>query len=149
MKSVTSKLTDKINWFPGHMKKALRLMQENVGNVDVFIEIRDARLPYSTRNSEFDAIVKAARKEKVIVFNKMDLCDLKKTNKVIKDYNDYGVPCMGISTQKHDDMRQMVSVLKDQYKGKYKQVGLWMMAYGMPNMGKSSIMNQIRSISDI
>lgn len=85
----------------------------------------------------------------MIVFNKYDLCDQRKTDKIIKDYNDYGIRCFAVSSQKHDDMRGILGYLKENYKHKYKQVGLWMMACGTPNVGKSSIINQIRSISDL
>lgn len=85
----------------------------------------------------------------MILFNKYDLCDEKKTDKIIKDYNDYGIKCFAVSTQKHDDMRKILAYLKDNYRHKYKQVGLWMMVCGTPNVGKSSIINQIRSISDL
>lgn len=85
----------------------------------------------------------------MIVFNKYDLCDQSKTDKIIKDYNDYGIRCFAVSSQKHDDMRGILGYLKENYKHKYKQVGLWMMACGTPNVGKSSIINQIRSISDL
>lgn len=115
----------------------------------MLVEIRDARLPYSSRNSEFDSLVKSGKKDKVIIFNKMDVCDPLKTNKVIKDYNDLGITCFGVSSHKHDDMRKIVTIMRDKYRGKYKQVGCWMMVYGMPNVGKSSILNQLRSISDI
>lgn len=69
--------------------------------------------------------------------------------KVIKDYNDYGITCFGVSTKKHDDMRKIIGILREKYKSKYRQVGLWFMTYGMPNVGKSSILNQLRSISDL
>lgn len=69
--------------------------------------------------------------------------------KIIKDYNDYGILCFGVSSQKHDDMRKIIALLREKYKSKYKQVGLWFMAYGMPNVGKSSILNQLRNISDL
>ena len=46
-------------------------------------------------------------------------------------------------------MRKVIGILKDKYRTKYKQVGLWLMAYGMPNVGKSSLINQIRNISDL
>ena len=79
----------------------------------------------------------------------MDLCDLKKTNKIIEDYNAYGITSFGISTTKHDDMRKIIGILKNKYQSKYKQVGIWFMAFGMPNVGKSSLLNQLRSISDL
>ena len=65
----------KINWFPGHMYRALRLMKENVREVDMFVELRDARVPISSRNGEFDEIITNNNKKKLIVFNKFDLCN--------------------------------------------------------------------------
>ncbi len=59
---VIANLKDHINWFPGHMKKTLRLIEENCNKVDVFIEIRDARIPYCSRNPEFDMIIKKNQK---------------------------------------------------------------------------------------
>ena len=86
-----AKVTGTINWFPGHMRKALRTIEDNCKNVDVFLEIRDARIPFSSKNSEFDTIIKANQKKKHIIFNKFDLCDQKKTIKIIQDYQDYGI----------------------------------------------------------
>lgn len=113
------------------------------------MEIRDARIPYCSRNPEFDLIIKKSQKEKLIIFNKYDLCDPAKTDKIIKDYNDYGIKCFAVSTRQHDDMRKILGYLKEHYRMKYKQVGLWLMVCGTPNVGKSSIINQIRSISDL
>ncbi len=48
---------EKINWFPGHMHRALRLMNDYVKNVDLFLEIRDARVPISSKNDEFDELI--------------------------------------------------------------------------------------------
>lgn len=48
------KLAERINWFPGHMYKALREVKERVGDIDTFLEIRDSRIPFSSRNYEFD-----------------------------------------------------------------------------------------------
>ena len=67
----------------------------------------------------------------------------------MRDYNDYGITCLGVSTKKHDDMRKVIAILNNTYQKKYKQVGLWFMAFGMPNVGKSSLLNQLRSISDL
>ena len=79
-------------------KRIFLVMNESTQYVDVFLEIRDARIPYSSRNSEFDKVIKQAQKEKVIVFNKIDISDPVKTNKIIKDYNDYGITCFGVSS---------------------------------------------------
>jgi len=147
--NVIKNLKEHINWFPGHMQKALRKIEESTYKVDVFMEMRDARIPYCSRNPEFDAIIKKNQKEQIIIFNKYDLCDKKKTDKIIKDYNDYGIKCFPVSTQSHDDMRKVLGILNDNFRHKYKQVGLWIMVCGAPNVGKSSLINQIRSISDL
>jgi ribosome biogenesis GTPase A len=131
------------------MKKTLRLIEESTSKVDLFIEIRDARIPYCSRNPEFDLIIKRSQKEKIIIFNKYDLCDTAKTDKIISDYNSYGLKCFAVSTRTHDDMRKMLGYLKEHYRHKYSQVGLWLMACGCPNVGKSSIINQLRGISDL
>ena len=93
--------------------------------------------------------MRKAQKEKLIIFNKFDLCDEKKTRKIIKDYNSYGIACQTVSTHTHDDMRQMIKTLKDRYERKYSQIGLWFMVCGMPNVGKSTLINQMRNISDL
>lgn len=54
---VCPKLGEKVNWFPGHMYRALRIMKEHVSDVDMFIELRDARVPISSRNIEFDDLI--------------------------------------------------------------------------------------------
>ena len=57
MKNISAtipQISEKISWFPGHMYRALRLMRENVNKIDYFIEIRDSRIPISSRNQEFD-----------------------------------------------------------------------------------------------
>ncbi len=113
------------------------------------MEIRDARIPFSSRNSEFDAIIKSNQKKKHIIFNKFDLCDQKKTQKIINDYQEYGIQCFAVSTKNHDDMRKIIGVLRANYERKYEKVGLWLAICGMPNVGKSSIINQVRMISDL
>ena len=60
-----------IQWFPGHMAKTRRLIQENLKLVDVVIEILDARIPYSSKNPEIDKIIQ--NKKRVIILNKSDL----------------------------------------------------------------------------
>ena len=51
------KRVEKINWFPGHMFRALRLVNEFTSNIDIFLEVRDARVPISSRNDEFDKLI--------------------------------------------------------------------------------------------
>lgn len=64
----------KINWFPGHMAKTYRLLPENLKKADLFLEIRDSRIPITSANTELDKIIPENVK-RYIIFNKFDLCD--------------------------------------------------------------------------
>ena len=66
-----------IQWYPGHMTKTRRMMEENISLVDIVIELLDARLPYSSKNPDIDNLAKS--KKRIIIMNKVDLADEKKT----------------------------------------------------------------------
>ena len=72
-----------IQWFPGHMAKALRLVKENLKLVDIVIELLDARIPISSKNPDIDELVNS--KPRIVILNKSDLADEKTT----KDWIDY------------------------------------------------------------
>lgn len=64
----------KLNWFPGHMAKTYRLLPDQLKKTDIFLEIRDSRIPVSSGNSELDYVIPESVK-RIILFNKYDLCD--------------------------------------------------------------------------
>ena len=66
---------NKINWYPGHMHRGHKLIEQLASKIDLFMEIRDARAPVSTFNKEIDNILKSHSKEKIVLFNKYDLCN--------------------------------------------------------------------------
>ena len=70
-----------INWYPGHMAKTKRLILENINLIDIVYEVIDARMPYSSRVREIDDIIK--NKPRLIIMTKLDLCDIKETDKII------------------------------------------------------------------
>lgn len=72
-----------INWFPGHMRKALRLLEDELKKVDVFVEVRDARIPKTSRNPELIAALPPKIK-RLVVYNKIDLTNEKKALEMIK-----------------------------------------------------------------
>jgi ribosome biogenesis GTPase A len=71
-----------INWFPGHMKKAFLELENEIKKADMFIEVRDARIPYTSHNTELLSLI-PSRMKRLIVFNKMDLANEKKTLSII------------------------------------------------------------------
>ena len=64
----------KINWYPGHMAKTYRLLPTNMKKIDLFLEVRDSRIPISSGNSELNQMIPSNVK-RIILFNKFDLCD--------------------------------------------------------------------------
>ena len=78
-----------IQWYPGHMTKTRRMMEEKISLVDIVIELLDARLPFSSKNPEIDNL--ARNKKRIVILNKVDLADEKKT----KEWKN---SCFGIGT---------------------------------------------------
>lgn len=138
-----------IQWFPGHMAKTRRLISENLKNVDAVIELLDARIPYSSRNPEIQKI--CADKPSIILLNKADLADPTVTKSFIDRYSNEKHICIetdcisgkGIS-QITPAIRSLCKEKLERYEGK-GMVGrsLKAMVVGIPNVGKSSLINKI------
>ena len=77
-----------IQWYPGHMTKTRRMMEENISLVDIVIELLDARLPFSSKNPEIDNL--ARNKKRIVILNKVDLADEKKTKEWRAYFEDKG-----------------------------------------------------------
>lgn len=134
-----------INWYPGHMKKTRELIAENLKMVDIVIEVIDARIPVSSRNPIIDELVK--NKRRLIVLNKSDLSDpaaneawaehFKKQGNLVLSMN-----CMtGIGV---GQLYKLLSRLQDEKnEGQLRKKSLRMMIVGVPNVGKSSLINRM------
>ena len=72
-----------INWFPGHMRKAMRLLDDELKTVNLFIEVRDARIPITSQNQDLINVLPQQMK-RIIVYNKIDLANQKKSIEIIK-----------------------------------------------------------------
>lgn len=141
--------TPSIQWFPGHMAKTRRLMKENLDMVDIVVELRDARIPKSSRNPEIETIV--GSKPRIVVFNKVDLADPNVTKEWMDYYHSYGVNTLCIDCKSGAGLKQFVpqvrEILKDeiarrQAKGMSGKA-IRMMICGVPNVGKSSLINRL------
>ena len=77
------KLPKNINWYPGHMRETMRLLGDELKKVDLFIEVRDARIPYTSHNPELLEQLPQQMK-RLVVFNKIDLANEKKSMELIK-----------------------------------------------------------------
>lgn len=76
-------MPSRINWFPGHMRKTMRELEDEVKKIDVFIEVRDARMPRTSRNSELLTMLPPSMK-RLVVYNKIDLTNERKALEVMK-----------------------------------------------------------------
>jgi ribosome biogenesis GTPase A len=138
-----------IQWFPGHMNKTRRLLAENLKMVDVVIELLDARIPVSSKNPEIDNIVK--NKPKIIVLNKCDLADKEISDNWKKWYNSKGYTSIFVNSINGTGIKQLKNKMRDMMKErieKDRQRGrifrpVKAMIVGIPNVGKSSLINKI------
>jgi len=140
-----------INWFPGHMRSTLRQLEDELKKVDIFVEVRDARIPKSSRNPELLATLPPSVK-RLVVYNKIDLTNERKAIELIKelhkdekDSRGKEVPFLHLSTKKDTNINKLLTFIKSNSTAEFKTVGSWIMIGGFPNVGKSTIINSLRS----
>ncbi len=133
-----------IQWFPGHMTKTKRELVELLPKVDVVIEVRDARAPLSSANPLLDELCGA--KPRVVVLNKMDLADSVKTTAWVKQLRHLGEALPFDATQANG-RHALVAACGRAVKARFPNrnvTGINALVAGIPNVGKSLIINQLR-----
>ena len=145
-------MTD-IQWYPGHMTKTKRMLATQMGIIDVVIEILDARVPLSSRNPDIDALAKD--KKRVLVLNKADLADEKITALWEEYFQKQGFFVLAVSAKDNDKkkggMNKLTAVVKKIMRPKVEQqkkrgrinAPIRAMIVGIPNVGKSTFINQL------
>ncbi|PVV00144.1 hypothetical protein BB559_000087 [Furculomyces boomerangus] len=128
-----------INWFPGHMTKGLRKIKETLRNVDLIVELRDSRVPISSINYEFEKVI--GRMNRLVVYNKVDLIPIESQKVCLK----LGTNVAFSDCRDNRSIKTLLSSIKEfsTYKlSSNKKIVA--MVVGMPNVGKSSIINAAR-----
>lgn len=146
-------MIDNINWYPGHMKKTRELIQQNLKMVDAVIEVIDARIPVSSRNPIIDELVKG--KPRIIALNKSDLADDKANKMWIKalevvasegenivETRVLPMDCMSGKGVK-ELFRMLESMEDEKNKTRSMKKPYRLMVVGVPNVGKSSLINRM------
>ena len=138
-----------IQWFPGHMTKAQRMIEENLSMVDAVCEILDARIPYSSRNPDIDRL--AGDKPRLIILNRVDLADPQMTARWRKYFESRGLAIMETDAKSGKGVGSFAPAVRRLLKDKLAayeakgQVGrpLRVMILGIPNVGKSTFINKV------
>ena len=141
--------SEQIQWFPGHMAKTRRMISENLKNVDIIIEILDARIPFSSRNPEIKRLTEG--KPTLVLLNKASLADPNQNALWAKRYTDENTMCILTDCVTGEGLNRMEGAIKEILADKlrrYEEKGMQgrrvrAMVLGVPNVGKSSLINRI------
>ena len=136
-------------WYPGHMTKAKRMMQENIKQIYLVIELVDARVPMSSRNTDIDELGK--NKARLILLNKADLADEKQTEEWIGYFRGKGYSAVKVNSRKGGGIKSIQGVIQEACKEKTerdRKRGILnrpvrAMVVGIPNVGKSTFINAL------
>lgn len=138
-----------INWFPGHMEKARRQMQENLKLVDVVIELRDARAPKASANPLLDELI--GDKKRLLILTKKDMADKEAVDAWMSSFKEAGIEAIAIDATSDDLKKIIPKICKELCKDKLERAKargirkkvLRAMVCGIPNVGKSTFINNI------
>lgn len=134
-------------WYPGHMTKARRMMQDNIRLIDIVVELVDARIPYSSKNPDIDQL--AQNKYRLIILNKADMADPKITSLWEQFYKEKGFYVAKVNSQKGNgikEVRKLIDKACQEKKDRDRKRGILnrpvrAMVAGIPNVGKSTFIN--------
>lgn len=140
-----------INWYPGHMVKAINDIKSVLKLIDIVVEVCDARLPLSSCNPIIEELAKD--KQKIMVLNKKDLADDEETKKWIKYFEEKDMICLAVDSSEPQDIKKIIDAIitkgKVAYKTKVESLNVdfkpiyRVLIAGIPNVGKSTIINKI------
>ena len=136
-------------WYPGHMTKAKRMMQENIKLIDLVIELVDARVPMSSRNPDIDELGK--NKARLILLNKSDLAEEKRNDAWVEYFKAKGFSVVKVNSKKGGGIKSIHGVIQEACKQKIerdRKRGILnrpvrAMVVGIPNVGKSTFINAL------
>ncbi len=129
------------DWYPGNMEKTKKIIRENLKVVDVVIEVLDARIPRSSQNPKIDSLIRG--KQRMIVLNKKDLADDEITQRWIEMFMGEGIKTSAVNSITGEGIDVLLEHLAGVSKKKPYRSGLRLMILGIPNVGKSTLINRL------
>ena len=138
-------MTENINWYPGHMKKTRELIKENLKLVDLVVEVLDARIPLASRNPVIGELT--GSKSRLTVLNKADLADPGQNILWEKKLAENGSFVISANCNSGEGIKKILKELEliqeKKNEGRERKKNLRMMIVGIPNVGKSSLINRL------
>ncbi|KAL6662212.1 hypothetical protein ACP70R_000071 [Stipagrostis hirtigluma subsp. patula] len=135
-----------INWFPGHMAAASRAIRDRLKLADLVIEVRDARIPLSSANEDLQTVLSAKRR--IIALNKKDLANPNIMNRWQHHFESCKHDCISINAHSSNSVSQLLGLVELKLKEAIlKEPTLLVMVVGVPNVGKSALINSIHRIA--
>ena len=140
---------DNINWYPGHMRKTERQIAKDLSLVDAVVEILDARIPRSSKNPDMERITRA--KPRVLLFNKIDLADPELSSKWAEIYKKQGYKCVFCDCKSGKGVNKVMPAVRELLADKISAraakgmggMAIRALVAGIPNVGKSSLINRL------
>lgn len=138
-----------INWYPGHMAKTKRQITEDLKLIDIVIELLDARIPISSQNPDLREII--GDKKKIVILNKCDLADEKENKKWVSYFEEKGMKAVLTDSNSGVGVQELIRQIKELAKADLEELAkkgrvgksIRVMILGVPNVGKSSLINRI------
>lgn len=139
------------SWFPGHMRKALRKLEETLGLADAVLLVMDARIPRSSRQPDLEALLRRKGKDALIILNKTDLAEEAQTKRWLAALREEGhlvAPMRATVGGGPGPLERPLARLRDEVNQKRKERGMLprdprLVVVGIPNVGKSSLLNRL------
>ncbi len=138
-----------INWYPGHMKKTRELLINNLSIVDVIVEVIDSRIPFSSKNPDIEKL--AGDKPIVLLLNKEDLSDARETEKWLSYYKKQNKTVLSYNGTTGEGSKALMHVIEEAFQPKLERLqkrglkdrSIRLMIAGVPNSGKSTLINRL------
>lgn len=136
-----------VKWFPSDMAKARVAIPKRVPIVDLVVEVRDSRLPITSAQFELDCSVRLrSGKHRMVVLNKQDLVHRSVSKESVSLLELRGTPVLATSAINNSNVSEVLSFISENVRAKFKSLGVVVMVTGLPNTGKSTLLNAMRSL---
>lgn len=147
----SSNQTRGYSWFPGHMRKAMRRLEEHLDLADIVLLVMDARIPASSRQPDLEEMLQRRQKEMIIVLNKSDLADERETKRWLDWFRAQSIPAVAmrsVSGKGAGPLEETIAQVRGRVREKRQAKGLRprdprLIVAGIPNVGKSSLLNRL------